>query len=150
VTQTVLTSGLEPARLCLEITESMVVHNLGAARDMLGELASLGIGIAIDDFGTGYSSLSVIGQLPIDTIKIDRSFVAGTDSGPNGVALVRAIVSMGRDLGKRVVAEGVETDAQHALLSELGCETAQGFRFYKPMPAERLDELVLPTWRQAQ
>ncbi|MCI3926262.1 EAL domain-containing protein [Paenibacillus sp. TRM 82003] len=150
ITQTLQSTGLEPSRLCLEITESMVVHNLQAARDMLGELAALGIRIAIDDFGTGYSSLSVVGQLPIDTIKIDRSFIAGLDKGPSGIALVRAMISMGHDLGKRIVAEGVETAGQLRILTELSCETAQGFYYYKPMPAERIDEFLRPTLREAK
>ncbi|WJH34656.1 EAL domain-containing protein [Paenibacillus sp. CC-CFT747] len=131
-------TGLAPQRLCLEITESMVVHNLQATLTMLQELAGLGIRIAMDDFGTGYSSLSVIKQLPISTIKIDRSFMGDLTKEDADRSIVPAIISMSTTLGKKVVAEGVETSEQLQLLKRMGCDTAQGYYFSRPLTASAL------------
>ncbi|WP_138755612.1 sensor domain-containing protein [Paenibacillus sinopodophylli] len=136
------TSGLVPDRLCLEITESMVVNNLNVARKMLDELVALGIHIAIDDFGTGYSSLSVIRQLPIAIIKIDRSFITDMDAYQGGLSIVKTIVSMGHDLQKQVVAEGVETQEQRDRLRQLGCDKAQGYYYHKPLPLAEFTKLI--------
>ncbi|MDQ8734341.1 EAL domain-containing protein [Paenibacillus sp. LHD-38] len=136
-------SGLVPDRLCLEITESMVVNNLNVARKMLNELVALGIHIAIDDFGTGYSSLSVLRQLPIAIIKIDRSFINDMDAYKDGLSIVKTIVSMGNDLRKQVVAEGVETLEQCEQLKGLGCDKAQGFYYHKPIPLAELNKLLI-------
>ncbi|OBZ07711.1 EAL domain-containing protein [Bacillus sp. FJAT-26390] len=135
-------SSLEPARLCLEITESMVVNNLNVARKMLDELVALGIHIAIDDFGTGYSSLSVLRQLPIAIIKIDRSFITDMDAYQGGLSIVKTIVSMGHDLQKQVVAEGVETLDQLKQLKQLGCDKAQGYYYHKPLPLVEFNKLL--------
>ncbi|MGO4548795.1 EAL domain-containing protein [Paenibacillus sp. 2TAB23] len=135
-------SRLVPDRLCLEITESMVVNNLNVARKMLDELVALGIHIAIDDFGTGYSSLSVIRQLPIAIIKIDRSFITDMDAYQGGLSIVKTIVSMGHDLQKQVVAEGVETKEQRDRLRQLGCDKAQGFFYHKPLPLAEFNKLI--------
>lgn len=136
-------SSLEPARLCLEITESMVVNNLNVARKMLDELVALGIHIAIDDFGTGYSSLSVLRQLPIAIIKIDRSFITDMDAYQGGISIVKTIVSMGHDLQKQVVAEGVETLDQLKQLKLLGCDKAQGYYYHKPLPLVEFNKLLI-------
>ncbi|MEK3882874.1 EAL domain-containing protein [Paenibacillus sp. PL2-23] len=137
-----LSSGLAPSHLCLEITESMVVDKLHAARHMLDELVALGIHIALDDFGTGYSSLSVLRQLPISVIKIDRSFITDMECDHEGLSIVKTIVSMGHELNMQIVAEGVETKEQLELLLELGCDKAQGYYFAKPLPLPSMNELL--------
>jgi len=131
-------TGVEPAQLEMELTESMVMHNVEAAIATLQGLKSLGVSLSVDDFGTGYSSLSYLKNLPIDTLKIDRSFVreigAGTDAD-EGV-LAQAIISLGHSLHLKVIAEGVETDAQLRFLKRHGCDQVQGFFYGEPvMPA---------------
>ncbi|MCC7051815.1 MAG: EAL domain-containing protein [Gemmatimonadaceae bacterium] len=129
-------SGLDPACLTLEITESALVHNSETMRERLLQLKALGISLAIDDFGTGYSSLSYIQQFPADVLKIDRSFVEGLGR-TNGAdaALARTIIALGASLHLRTVAEGIEVDAQRAILRELGCEFGQGYLYARPMTA---------------
>ncbi len=124
--------------LQLELTEDSLVADLDAAGNVLGRLRDLGVGVAIDDFGTGYSSLSHIKDLPVDELKIDRSFVAGLADGTAEVAIVRSTIKLAHDLGLRVVAEGVETSAVLAHLCELECDAVQGYLFGRPMPAEDL------------
>jgi diguanylate cyclase (GGDEF)-like protein len=135
-------TGLEASRLQVELTESVLMHDIPAAMEMLQELQRLGVRVALDDFGTGYSSLSYLQQLPIDTLKVDQSFVSrlGVDatSGP----LVRAIVEMGAALGMRVVAEGIETEWQLAYLREVGCYGGQGHHFAGPLTYEQFRRLV--------
>ena len=121
-------TGLEPGRLELEITEGVLMENVQHKGDgFLRGLAADGVRLAIDDFGTGYSSLAYLKHLPVDAIKIDRSFVRDLGRHPRDEALVRGIVMLGQSLGKRVVAEGVENATQLSLLRELGCDQAQGF-----------------------
>jgi diguanylate cyclase (GGDEF)-like protein len=134
--------GVDPSILRLEVTEDSVQHNPELASRMLGELHEIGVKLAIDDFGTGHSSLSSLRLLPVDTIKIDRSFVSNLGSGPGGAALVGAVVELGHALGLTVEAEGVETDAQLAHLRELGCDGAQGFLFSGPVPEEGVRTLL--------
>jgi len=130
-------SGLSPSRLTLEITESALVHNSGTMRERLCELKDLGVSLAIDDFGTGYSSLSYIQQFPVDVLKIDRSFVEGLGrSNGTDAALARTIIALGASLQLRTVAEGVEVEAQRAILRELGCEFGQGYLYARPMVPE--------------
>jgi diguanylate cyclase (GGDEF)-like protein/PAS domain S-box-containing protein len=129
-------TGLKPDRLKLEITESAIMDNAETATRMLGELKALGVQIALDDFGTGYSSLAYLHRLPIDTLKIDRSFVNRVDSDGEQLEITRAIVSLAWNLGMDVVAEGVETVKQLAQLKSLRCEYAQGFFFARPLSAE--------------
>ena len=124
------------AGLELEITESMVMEDVEHCRRSLHALREMGITIAIDDFGTGFSSLSYLATLPADTLKIDRSFILGMDTGQQGQALVSAIISMGQSLGLKVVAEGVETDDQRRRLALLGCDEIQGYLLSKPVAAE--------------
>ncbi|HVL45643.1 MAG TPA: EAL domain-containing protein [Acidovorax sp.] len=133
-------SGLE-----LEITESMVMDDVDRSTQSLHALRQMGITIAIDDFGTGFSSLSYLAKLPVDTLKIDRSFILNMASGPQGVALVSTIVNLGHSLGLKVVAEGVETEAQSRHLALLGCDEIQGYLLSQPVPAEVLEAQFLQT-----
>ena len=131
------------AGLELEITESMVMDNVEHSRRSLHALRELGITVAIDDFGTGFSSLSYLDTLPVDTLKIDRSFVLGMDSGVRGQAMVSAIISMGHSLGLKIVAEGVETEEQRRRLALLGCDEIQGYLFSRPLPAQAFEAQFL-------
>jgi diguanylate cyclase (GGDEF)-like protein len=126
-------SGLDPERLELEITESWVIADLQAAAAKLQKLRNLGIGIAVDDFGTGYSTFHYLQVLPLDTLKIDRSFIHRLDGSAANLSTVRAITAMARDLGLRTVAEGVETELQIRQLREVGCEMIQGFFLSRPL-----------------
>jgi diguanylate cyclase (GGDEF)-like protein len=129
---------LPAAVLVLEITESVAVSEQDVVDDVLGELRDLGVQLSLDDFGTGYSSLSIVTRVPVDEIKIDRSFVDDMIDLPAAEAVVRGSVELGSRLGVRVVAEGVETTEQRAALMALNCPTAQGYHFCKPMPADRI------------
>ncbi|MBC8081167.1 MAG: EAL domain-containing protein, partial [Gorillibacterium sp.] len=135
-------TGLQAEKLCLEITESVVIGNLAITLKILEELVAMGIQVAIDDFGTGYSSLSVLRQLPITIIKIDRSFIMemkGTDADH---PLVSAIIAMSHNLGKIVVAEGIETEQQLQWLQQMGCNLGQGYFIDKPLSSQKwLDKL---------
>lgn len=126
-------SGLPPANLELEITESGLMSDLDRAIDLLQDLKSLGITIAIDDFGTGYSSLSYLKRLPIDLLKIDRSFISGVSDNADDRAICQAIVSMAASLSLETVAEGVETESQFDCLREIGCREVQGYYFARPL-----------------
>ena len=134
--------GLPPSRLELEITESTAMTDVRTTIDILHELRRLGVAVSIDDFGTAYSSLSYLRELPVDALKIDRSFVMSLSdrvaTDPHESALVRGIVALGQSLGLRVVAEGVETAAQLAFLEDVGCEEAQGYFLAAPGPADEL------------
>jgi EAL domain-containing protein (putative c-di-GMP-specific phosphodiesterase class I) len=114
------------------------VSDLDAARRVLSRLRALGVGIAIDDFGTGYSSLAHIKDLPVDELKIDRSFVTGLGSGTAEVAIIRSTIQLAHELGLRVVAEGVETSAVLGHLAGLGCDLVQGYLLGRPAPAREL------------
>lgn len=126
-------SGLPPANLELEITESGLMSDLDRAVDLLQDLKALGITIAIDDFGTGYSSLSYLKRLPIDLLKIDRSFISGISDNADDRAICQAIVSMAASLTLETVAEGVETESQFECLQEIGCREVQGYYFARPL-----------------
>ncbi len=128
-------TGLPPAALRLEVTESVAVTDADRAREVLAALRALGVKVSIDDFGTGYSSLSYLESLPVDVLKIDRSFVSAIGSGGRG-EIVQLIVGLAGALGLEVVAEGTETDAQIAVLSGLGCTYGQGYLFGRPVPPE--------------
>jgi diguanylate cyclase (GGDEF)-like protein/PAS domain S-box-containing protein len=136
------TSGLAATRLDLEITESVLLQENDRTRAALHALRDLGVGISLDDFGTGYSSLGYIRSFPFDRIKIDRSFVGDLVESTESNAIVRAVIGLGRTLGIITVAEGVETAEQLRQLGAEGCTEAQGFFFSKPVPAERLRELI--------
>jgi diguanylate cyclase (GGDEF)-like protein/PAS domain S-box-containing protein len=136
-------SGLGPESLKLEITESMVMENIDTAIDMLAQLRHLGVGLSIDDFGTGYSSLSYLHRFPIDTLKIDRSFVTQMTDNAENAEIVRTIVTLACSLGMNVIAEGVETREQLSRLSSLGCDYGQGYLFSRPVGAGQAVELLL-------
>ena len=131
-----LETGLAPQYLEIELTESVLIHQTGQVLDTLNAIKALGVGISIDDFGTGYSSLAYLKRYPIDKLKIDRSFVADTPENTDDVAIVTAIIQMGRSLQLQTVAEGVETQAQIDLLAGLGCDLIQGFAVAMPMGEE--------------
>jgi diguanylate cyclase (GGDEF)-like protein/PAS domain S-box-containing protein len=133
---------LPPRCLKLEITESVFSDNIEAAVGLLTQLRELGVQLSIDDFGTGYSSLSYLQRFPIDTLKIDRSFVTQMMENEENVAIVRTIVALAQNLGMDVVAEGVETEDQLALLRKLECENGQGFLFSTPLGGRQLDQFV--------
>ena len=135
---------LGPEHLEIELTESMVMHNVETAIGILRGLKSLGIRLSVDDFGTGHSSLSYLKRLPIDTLKIDRSFVAhiGDPENQDDGILAQAIISLGHTLKLKVIAEGVETDAQLNFLRAHQCDEVQGYYFGKPMPAEEFAQMV--------
>lgn len=136
------TAGLDPARLELEITEGLLVENMDAAVSILGDLHNDGVQISIDDFGTGYSSLAYLKRLPIDTIKIDRSFVQDIAENSDDAAITAAIVALARSLRMKVTAEGIETQAQLDYLKSLGCDEAQGFYFSKPLPVPEFEAFI--------
>jgi diguanylate cyclase (GGDEF)-like protein/PAS domain S-box-containing protein len=129
---------IDPSRLRLELTESMLIGNGAAARAALTQLRGTGVRLCIDDFGTGYSSLSYLHELPIDSLKIDRSFVGAMGDDERKIKIVQSILVLGKALGIDVVAEGVETKEQAELLRRLGCERAQGYFFARPVPLEQL------------
>jgi diguanylate cyclase (GGDEF)-like protein len=135
-------SGMSPVLLQLEVTESMVMRNVSRAVKVLDSIQSRGIRLAIDDFGTGYSSMSLMKQFPIDTIKIDRSFVRDLPNDSEDQAIAQAIISMGKALGMTVVAEGVETTEQETFLRNHGCDEMQGYLFSKPLPPQQLADLL--------
>ncbi|MDP9407525.1 MAG: EAL domain-containing protein [Actinomycetota bacterium] len=135
-------AGLPPQRLTLEVTEGVLVHDVDAVAGRLAQLRALGARIAIDDFGTGYSSLSYLRQLPVDTIKIDRSFVTDLPDGGANAILVSSMVELARSLGLDVVAEGVETESQAQALKRLSCGHAQGYLYARPQPADDVTALL--------
>jgi diguanylate cyclase (GGDEF)-like protein len=144
VDEALAASGMSPVLLQLEVTESMMMRNVGRALKVLDAIQSRGIRLAIDDFGTGYSSMSLMKHFPIDTIKIDRSFVRDLPQDSEDQAIAQAIISMGKALGMTVVAEGVENAEQEAFLRTHGCDEMQGFLISKPLPAKQMAELLRP------
>ncbi len=142
IDEAVAASGMSPALLQLEVTESMVMRNVSRAIKVLDAIQSRGIRLAIDDFGTGYSSMSLMKQFPIDTIKIDRSFIRDLPADSEDQAIAQAIISMGKALGMTVIAEGVETTEQEAFLRSHACDEMQGFLFSWPLPAGQLADLL--------
>ncbi|HKO34912.1 MAG TPA: EAL domain-containing protein [Pyrinomonadaceae bacterium] len=135
-------TGLSPESLELELTESSIMERPESAAEILSEIRRLGISVAIDDFGTGYSSMSYLKRFCVDTLKIDRSFVNGVATDTHDAALVRAMITLARDLNLRVVAEGIETEAQLAFLNYLRCEAGQGYLFAKPEAAAVVREIL--------
>ena len=144
VTTTLLTNHLEPSQLVLEITESTLMERLDSALETMTRLRDIGVGLSVDDFGTGYSSLSYLSTLPITSLKIDRSFVQRLHDGSKNREIVKAIVTLGRSLGKTVIAEGIETSAQLAELRELGSDYGQGYLLARPLTAEVAETLLAP------
>ncbi len=143
VASALLTNGVEPQQLTLEITESTLMHRLDSALAVMGQLRELGVGLSVDDFGTGYSSLSYLSTLPITSLKIDRSFVARLEDESKDTEVVKAVITLGQALGKTVIAEGIETPAQLAQLRRLGCEFGQGYLLARPLTPEMADAAAL-------
>lgn len=135
-------TGLAPELLQLEVTESMVMQNFMQATAVMQAISRRGVRLAIDDFGTGYSSLSLVRSFPIDTIKIDLGFVGGIGESAQDRAISAAIITLGRALGLTVVAEGVETAEQDAILKDFDCHEFQGFLFSRPVSAEKISRLL--------
>jgi diguanylate cyclase len=138
-------SGLDPSALTLEVTETALMRNVEATAERLRELKTLGVQIAIDDFGTGYSSLAYLQRFPVDCIKIDRSFTDAVTRSPEANTLIHTLVQLGKDLGLRTLAEGVETTDQIDKLRDEGVHEVQGFLLARPTSPERFEEeLLLP------
>jgi EAL domain-containing protein (putative c-di-GMP-specific phosphodiesterase class I) len=141
-------SGLHPAALDLEITESVVMEDASATLATLRHLKGLGVNLAIDDFGTGYSSLSYLKRFPVDFLKVDRSIIQDIGEGPKAAAMASALVGLAHSVGARTIAEGVETEAQFVRLREVGYDFAQGYYFAKPLPSQAVGALIVehPRW----
>jgi diguanylate cyclase (GGDEF)-like protein len=149
VAEVIAETGVQPSSLCFEITESVLMDDAEAVLDIITRVRALGVQFAIDDFGTGYSSLGYLKRFPVDSVKIDRSFVSGLGSDPGDAAIVSAVIGLAHALGMRVTAEGVETEEQLATLIALECDEAQGYFFSPPQPAPDLRSLIARTrtWR---
>jgi EAL domain-containing protein (putative c-di-GMP-specific phosphodiesterase class I) len=131
-------TDLDPRSVQIELTESAIMVDPEAAVETLRALREMGFHIAVDDFGTGYSSLGYLRRFPVDTLKIDRTFISDLPDDPEAAVLVRTIINLGLSLGLRVVAEGVETAEQADFLQREHCHLAQGFYYTRPLPAEEL------------
>ena len=131
-------TGMPPADLELEITESALIYDVESAITTMEELIGLGVSISLDDFGTGYSSLSYLKRFPIDTLKIDKSFITEVTTDPDSEVIVNTIIAMAHSLKLKVIAEGVETEEQLAMLHERGCDQAQGYLFSRPLPYQEV------------
>ena len=142
IVQTLKATRLDPRALKLEITESIVMENIETVTNTLEQIRALGVELSMDDFGTGYSSLSYLHRLPIDTLKIDRSFVTRMNEHNENKEIVRTIILLAQNLGKHVIAEGVETKEQIELLRELRCHSGQGYLFSPPLTAEDADTMI--------
>jgi diguanylate cyclase (GGDEF)-like protein/PAS domain S-box-containing protein len=142
ISEVLAETGLSPQSLKIEITESAVMENAEAAVEMLNQLKAFGMQLSIDDFGTGYSSFNYLHRFPIDTLKIDRSFVSRMDIQAENVEIVRTIISLAHNLGMKVVAEGIETRAQMQQLRELGCEYGQGYYLARPMDSAAAASII--------
>jgi diguanylate cyclase (GGDEF)-like protein/PAS domain S-box-containing protein len=150
IEQVLMKTGLPPALLQVEVTESMVMQDMDKAIDLLHRIRLLGVQIAMDDFGTGYSSLGCLKRLPLDCLKIDKSFVGDLGSSQEDLAVVRAIISLGHILNLRVIAEGVETLEQFKRLTEFKCDGVQGYYFARAMPADEFTALMSASPMQAR
>jgi diguanylate cyclase (GGDEF)-like protein len=136
------TTGAPPHRLKLEITESLAMSNVEDVIEKMSRMRSVGVSFSLDDFGTGYSSLAYLRRLPIDQLKIDRSFVRDVLTDPNDAVIARTIIALANAMGLEVIAEGVETEAHRRFLASQGCHGYQGFLFARPMPIDRFDEYL--------
>ncbi len=129
-------SGMDPNRLELEVTETLMMEEIETVAEKLQQLHILGINVSIDDFGTGYSSLAYLKRLPIQKLKIDKTFVDNLDDDPGDLAIAEAIINLGHSLDLDVIAEGVESEKQADVLLPKGCDEFQGYLFSKPLPAD--------------
>jgi EAL domain-containing protein (putative c-di-GMP-specific phosphodiesterase class I) len=144
IVEQAILDGLAPTAIDLELTESLVMADVRDNIEKLKAVRALGVEIAIDDFGTGYSSLGYLAQLPVQSLKIDRSFIVRMQEEANAMTLVSTMISLARSLGLKVVAEGVETEDQAKFLRLLRCDQMQGYLFSKPVPAAELVRLLPP------
>jgi EAL domain-containing protein (putative c-di-GMP-specific phosphodiesterase class I) len=135
-------SNVNPRYLELELTESVLMRHAESTAIALGQLKAIGVRLAVDDFGTGYSSLSYLTRFPIDTLKLDQSFVRNINSSSEDAIVVSAVIAMGKSLNHRVIAEGVETQEQLAFLQAHGCEEGQGYYFSRPLPGQQFMKLM--------
>jgi EAL domain-containing protein (putative c-di-GMP-specific phosphodiesterase class I) len=135
-------SGLDPALLILEVTESTLMHDIDATASRLQVVKAAGVQLSIDDFGTGFCSLSYVDRLPIDILKIDRSFLTDVGKTHRALALIRTFVQLGQALGVEILAEGIETEVQRALLTQELVQTGQGFLFARPLEPAAVEQLV--------
>ena len=135
-------SKLSPYALKLEITESVAMENAQQSIQILTRLKQIGVQLSIDDFGTGYSSLNHLHHLPFDTLKIDRSFINATGENGENSEILQTIMSLAKNLKMRVIAEGIETETQLALLQNLGCHYGQGYLMSKPLPKDEMEKLL--------
>jgi len=138
VQQTLARHGLQPRQLELELTERVLIDDGGHVHSVIDRLRALGVGVSLDDFGTGYSSLSYLTQFNLNTLKIDRAFVMDIEHSARSNSLVHAIIAMGHSLGLKLVAEGVETAGQAAILEQMGCHYLQGYHISRPIAPEAL------------
>jgi len=143
VQATLVATGADAANLTIEVTESALMADVERASQILHELKAIGVEIALDDFGTGFSSLSWLCRLPLDVLKIDRSFVSGVDGDPQSASIVTAFVELARGMGITTLAEGIETEGELAFLKDRGCVLGQGFLFSRPVPPEEIIALAL-------
>jgi len=134
--------AVDPSKVVLEITESLLLEPSPRIRSALESIARLGFKIALDDFGTGYSSLTYLRLFHFDKLKIDRSFISESPKAENTRTIVQSIVSLGRSLGMEVIAEGVETEAEFAMMRMFGCSGVQGYYFSKPVPRAACEEMI--------
>ncbi len=132
---------MDAKSLELEVTENLTMQDANRAEEVLKELVNCGISVSLDDFGTGYSSLSYLLRLPIRTLKIDRSFVAGIEDSAGSLSIIQTIIALGHNLGMKVTAEGIETEAQLELLQQLHCDFGQGYLFSPAVAPEKAIEL---------
>ena len=140
IVRALLQSGLSPQRLQIEVTETALLENHPGQLETFRQLKSMGIALVLDDFGTGYSSLALLRRLPLNTLKIDKSFVQGLTTDENDAAIVRATIELGHNLGLKIVAEGVEDQATWDALAALGCDIVQGYLLSRPIPPADLTQ----------
>ena len=150
VAEALAEAGADPTLLTLELTEHVMLDDVVEVGRAMARLKAMGVKLALDDFGTGYSSLTYLRQLPLDVLKIDRSFVRDLETNPSDRAIVQTILNFAQNLGLSVVAEGVETERQMLLLRQLGCRAYQGFLFARPMPLEAFRRLCRRPVRESR